>query len=59
MSTRGRLGEVPDWYVILKAAKYLGCAPWELEQAPIAWLFRALAAMEADSLADQYEVPRE
>jgi hypothetical protein len=44
------MGEVPDWYVHLRAAKYLGVSPWELAQQPVFWRNAALVAeaTEAD-----------
>ena len=26
----GSFGSCPDWYVVLRAARYFGCPPWEL-----------------------------
>ena len=42
------MGEVPSWYRLLKAAKYLEVAPWELARQPLAWVHRAEAAQEAE-----------
>ncbi len=41
---------MPDWYIHLRAAKYLGVAPWELSQQPVFWRNAALTAesVEAD-----------
>jgi hypothetical protein len=43
------MGEVPDWYVIIKAAKYLGVPPWELMKQSIFWREKALIAMAAEN----------
>ena len=24
------MGEIPDWYLLVRAARYLGVAPWDL-----------------------------
>lgn len=42
------MGEMHDWYVLIRAAKYLGVAPWELAEKPIAWMNWALAAEDID-----------
>lgn len=28
---------IPDWYPLLRAARYLKVAPWELMEQPMAW----------------------
>jgi hypothetical protein len=33
------------------AAKWFGIPPWDLEQMPVVWRDRALAAMEAEAHA--------
>lgn len=35
---------MPDWYPLLRAARYLGVAPWLLLQQPYAWQAWALTA---------------
>lgn len=42
----------PAWYPNLRAARYLGVAPWELEQMPVVWRYRALAAQDAENMAE-------
>lgn len=49
----GQLGEMPDWYPLLRAARYLGVPPWELENVWIGWLDRALMAEAAEQVASQ------
>lgn len=39
------MGEAPDWYLVLKVAKWLGVAPWDLARQPVAWFRMAMAAM--------------
>jgi len=29
---------MPDWYPLIKAARVLGCKPWELMDQPPAWV---------------------
>ena len=40
----GRTAEPPEWYSVIVCARYLGVAPWDLEQHP-EWLARAKEAM--------------
>ena len=47
-----------DWYVLIRAARYLGVAPWDLLDAPIFWYHKALEsegidAEVAEARADQ------
>jgi len=45
---------MPDWYPLLKAAKYLGVAPWELAEQSIWWRDIALKAMSAEARFQEY-----
>lgn len=47
------MGHIPDWYVIIKASRYLGVPPWELNEQCEAWLDWALDAMNAEVLAEK------
>jgi hypothetical protein len=49
----GKMGSVPDWYRVLRAAKYLGVAPWELLEQPAIWLEWALTAESAENKAER------
>jgi hypothetical protein len=40
---------VPDWYGLLRAAKYLGVAPWELAERPVYWEQMAHVAENAEA----------
>jgi hypothetical protein len=42
---------MPDWYPLIRAARYLGVAPWELQAQPIAWQDWALMVENADAPA--------
>ena len=46
--TGGQIGECPDWYPILRAARYLGVPPWVLMEQPIVWQHWALIAAAAE-----------
>jgi len=39
---------VPDWYSFLRAARYLGVAPWELLAQQPAWFYLALESEQAE-----------
>jgi len=45
------VGEVPDWYPLLKAAQWLHVPPWELAEQPAGWHEMALIAMNAEGRA--------
>lgn len=47
------MGEMQPWYKLMRAARYLGVAPWELAIQPLYWLNHALAA---ESIDDAVEV---
>lgn len=45
------MGEPPDWYSRLQIARYLGVAPWELDEVSIAWSHWAASAMNMEAQA--------
>ena len=45
------MGALPDWYPLLRAARYLQVAPWELAARPIVWVDWALMAESAENEA--------
>jgi hypothetical protein len=47
------MGEMPDWYLIIRVARYLGVPPWEMLNQSEQWLFWGLDAMNAEALAEQ------
>ena len=49
LNTDGQAGHIPTWYRLLKAAKYLDVAPWDLAVKPFYWVARAEAAMDAEN----------
>lgn len=42
------MGDLPDWYVLIRAARYFNVAPWELAAQPIIWVEYALSAEKAE-----------
>ena len=44
---------MPDWYPLMKAAKLMGVAPWELEEQHPAWKSWALSLAEAENVAER------
>ena len=44
---------MPDWYPLVRAAKYLGVAPWELAERPSWWQEVALVAEAAEAEAQE------
>ena len=42
------MGEVPEWYYLLRACDRLHCQPWELVQQSIYWQDIALKALSAE-----------
>lgn len=47
------MGEMPWWYPLIVAARYLGVAPWELERQPIFWKRIALQAQRSENKAHE------
>lgn len=45
------MGEIPEWYLVIRAARYLGVAPWDLIGQSSLWLGWALTAQRAESEA--------
>jgi hypothetical protein len=45
------MGAQPDWYPLVRAAKYFGVAPWVLADQPLYWTEVGLAALEAEGRA--------
>jgi non-ribosomal peptide synthetase component F len=49
----------PEWYLLTRAAQYLGVAPWELAKQPAVWMHWALAAMSAEARAEKTRMDRQ
>lgn len=48
----GKIGAVPDWYPLIRAARYLGVPPWELADQPTYMMHWALLAESAENQAE-------
>lgn len=46
--TDGAMGEQPDWYPLIVAARAMGVAPWELHAQPVFWTEVGLAYQQAE-----------
>ncbi|MBI4496316.1 MAG: hypothetical protein HY689_00220 [Chloroflexi bacterium] len=49
---------MPNWYVLLRAARYLGVAPWDLLEQSAVWQEWALMAESAEAHAQDEAVKR-
>ena len=47
------MGEPPDWYYEIQAAKYLNVPVWELIKQSVWWRDKALKAMTAEVQAQE------
>jgi hypothetical protein len=47
------MGAVPEYVPLIRAAKYLGVAPWELAERPAAWRDWALAMEHGEASAQR------
>jgi hypothetical protein len=56
--TDGAMGVAPSWYRLLKAAKYLGVAPWDLATKPLTWVNMAEEAQAAEAHAEAIHANR-
>jgi hypothetical protein len=43
----------PEEYLLFKAARYIGCTPWELAKQPIVWMEWALLFESAQNRAHE------
>ena len=51
LAFNGNTGELPDYYLTVKAARYLGVAPWELMEQFKGWQDAALICESAEAKA--------
>ncbi len=42
---------MPEWYPLIRAARYLRVAPWELARQPMVWLEMAEVAQASEAEA--------
>lgn len=53
------MGEIPDWYRLLRAARELHVAPWELAKQPLVWQEWALNAVRAEAFVQEERAKRQ
>lgn len=54
----GDEGSPPPWAVHIMVAKWLGVAPWDLGQVPVAWKQMAMELMAAEKRRARLEAGR-
>ncbi len=47
------MGAMPDWYPLIRAARYLGVPPWDLLQRAAVWQTWAIIAEGAENEAQE------
>lgn len=47
------MGDIPYWYRLVDAARYLGVPHWELAARPVIEMERALVAKDAEAYAER------
>lgn len=47
------MGHMPEWYPYMRAARSLGCRPWELIDQPLCWVAWAIGAEQAENRANE------
>lgn len=47
------MGELPEWYALMRAARAMNVAPWELAHRPRIWMQWALAAEVVEAKAQE------
>lgn len=52
-ATPDEVEDYPEWYVVMRAAKWLGVPPWELAEKPVWWMQWAVLAMGAENRAEK------
>ena len=45
---------MPAWYPLIRAARYLGVAPWDLQEQHPSWFYQALVAERAEIAGAQH-----
>jgi hypothetical protein len=49
------MGDAPEWFVLMKVAKWLGVAPWDLARQPVGWYRMAALAMTFENQRSNQE----
>lgn len=52
------MGSVPDWYLLIRAGRYLKVPAWELMDQHPAWIHWAVASENAESIAEKHHNDR-
>lgn len=52
------MGECPEWYALIRAARYLSVSPWELAEKPFVWRDWALEAEASEAEAQKVSMGR-
>lgn len=52
------MGAVPEYYPLIRAARYLGVPPWELLDQPAVWMEWALICQGAEAEAEHVDKPK-
>lgn len=47
------MGACTEWYALIREAKYLGVAPWDLLEQPMVWREWVAEAMTAEAAAER------
>lgn len=47
-----------DWYVLIRAARYLKVAPWELLAQPVYWQRKAIESESIDAEVEEARAER-
>lgn len=50
---------MPEWYPLIRAARYLGVPPWQLAEMPVIWQEWALMAESAEAPPPKQREPGE
>ena len=53
------MGKAPDWYILIRAARYLQVPPWELMKRPPAWIHWATMSESAETKSQKTLQDRE
>lgn len=54
----GAMGSMPEWYPLLRAARWMHVAPWDLMERPIFWMRIILDAEAAENEAERNRYAR-
>jgi hypothetical protein len=58
LASDGKIGAPPYWYLVIRAAKYLGLSPAILLKMPAYWLYAAIEAESAEGKVQEWQYKR-